>query len=106
MTNAGIRTLNVKIPNGNLQIDAYLAEPGNEGTHPAVIVIQEIFGVNIHIRDVTERLAKEGYVAIAQETPLIETAVVWRGEEEIPVLRKFLKVVIPFSPISHLKVDE
>lgn len=65
ITNTGIRTSNVKIPNGNLQIDAYLAEPGNEGTHPAVIVIQEIFGVNIHIRDVTERLAKEGYVAIA-----------------------------------------
>ncbi|MEI2579281.1 LysR family transcriptional regulator [Scytonema sp. PRP1] len=33
------------------------------------------------------------YRAIAQQTPLIETAVVWRGEEEIPVLRKFLKVV-------------
>ncbi|MGE5657465.1 MAG: dienelactone hydrolase family protein [Actinomycetota bacterium] len=69
MTNTAIdttiRTSSVKIPNGDLQIDAYLAEPTKEGTFPAIIVIQEIFGVNPHIRDVTERLAKEGYVAIA-----------------------------------------
>ena len=31
----------------------------------AVVVIQEIFGVNHHIRDVTERFAREGYLAIA-----------------------------------------
>ncbi|WP_421658781.1 dienelactone hydrolase family protein [Leptothermofonsia sp. ETS-13] len=55
----------VKVPNGALQIDSYLAEPKGEGVFPAVIVIQEIFGVNSHIRDVTERIAKEGYVAIA-----------------------------------------
>lgn len=65
MTNAEIRTSHVKIPNQDVQIDAYLAEPAQAGTFPAVIVIQEIFGVNSHIRDVTERFAKEGYVAIA-----------------------------------------
>jgi carboxymethylenebutenolidase len=64
-TDTVIRTAQVKIPNGDLQIDAYLAEPIAQGTFPAVIVVQEIFGVNIHIREVTERLAKEGYVAIA-----------------------------------------
>jgi carboxymethylenebutenolidase len=65
MTNREIRTSQVKVPNGDLQIDAYLAEPVQKGTFPAVIVIQEIFGVNIHIREVTEKFAKEGYVAIA-----------------------------------------
>ncbi|MHC5825727.1 MAG: dienelactone hydrolase family protein, partial [Nostoc sp.] len=65
MTNREIRTAKVKVPNGDLQIDAYLAEPAKEGTFPAVIVIQEIFGVNIHIREVAEKFAKEGYVAIA-----------------------------------------
>ncbi len=55
----------VTVPNGDLLIDSYLAQPVAVGTYPAVIVIQEIFGVNAHIRDVTERLAKEGYVAIA-----------------------------------------
>lgn len=55
----------VTVPNGSLQIDAYLAQPTSTGTFPAVVVIQEIFGVNSHIRDVTERIAREGYVAIA-----------------------------------------
>jgi DNA-binding transcriptional LysR family regulator len=40
--------------------------------------------------------------AIAQETPLIETAIVWRGEEEIPVLREFLKVVSPADKSTTL----
>ncbi|GAA6618249.1 dienelactone hydrolase family protein [Scytonema sp. NUACC26] len=62
---AAIRTSYVKIPNNGLQIDAYLAEPSGEGRFSAIIVVQEIFGVNIHIREVTERFAKEGYVAIA-----------------------------------------
>ncbi|MEH2053365.1 dienelactone hydrolase family protein [Nostoc sp.] len=65
MTNTEIRTAQVKVPNGDLQIDAYLAEPVQKGTYPAVIVIQEIFGVNIHIREVAEKFAKDGYVAIA-----------------------------------------
>jgi carboxymethylenebutenolidase len=60
-----IRTIGAKVPNGDLLIDAYLAEPIGTGPFPAVIVIQEIFGVNSHIRDVTERIAKEGFVAIA-----------------------------------------
>ncbi|MGD1937620.1 MAG: dienelactone hydrolase family protein [Cyanophyceae cyanobacterium] len=46
-------------------IDAYVAIPQGEGTFPVVVVIQEIFGVNSHIRDVTERVAQLGYVAIA-----------------------------------------
>ncbi len=61
-----IETTLVTIPNQSLQIDAYLAKPITTETRlPAVIVIQEIFGVNHHIRDVTERIAKLGYLAIA-----------------------------------------
>lgn len=65
MTNVEINTGYVKVPNNDLEIDAYLAQPASTGTYGAVIVIQEIFGVNSHIRDVTERIAKQGYVAIA-----------------------------------------
>ena len=65
MTNVEINTQHVKVPNNGLEIDAYLAQPASTGTYGAVIVIQEIFGVNSHIRDVAERIAKQGYVAIA-----------------------------------------
>ncbi|QUS59395.1 dienelactone hydrolase family protein [Synechocystis sp. PCC 7339] len=60
-----IKTTLVNIPNQDLQIAGYLAQPVAVGHYPVVIVIQEIFGVNSHIRDVTERIAKEGCVAIA-----------------------------------------
>ncbi len=45
----------------------YVARPAQEGHHPGLIVNQEAFGVNAHIRDVTERFARQGYVAIAPE---------------------------------------
>ncbi len=60
-----LTTSNIQIQNGDLQIDAYLARPEDDTPRPAVIVVQEIFGVNDHIRDVTERVAALGYVAIA-----------------------------------------
>jgi carboxymethylenebutenolidase len=62
---SAIRTASIQVANGDLQIDAYLAEPLAAEPAPAIIVIQEIFGVNAHIRDVTERFARLGYVAIA-----------------------------------------
>jgi len=45
----------------------YLARPKSGGPYPAVLVFMEIFGVNSHIRDVTERVAREGYVALAPD---------------------------------------
>jgi carboxymethylenebutenolidase len=65
MTVLEIETQWVQIQNEDLAIDAYLAKPKDEGTFPAIVVIQEIFGVNEHIRDVSERFAKAGYIAIA-----------------------------------------
>ena len=46
------------------KLGAYRADPAG-APKGAIVVIQEIFGVNHHIRSVTDRLAKEGYVAIA-----------------------------------------
>ncbi|MGF1492374.1 MAG: dienelactone hydrolase family protein [Microcoleaceae cyanobacterium] len=65
MAELEIQTKRVTVPNGELNIDAYLATPQTEEPCSAIIVIQEIFGVNAHIRDVTERIAKLGYLAIA-----------------------------------------
>ena len=46
------------------EVDAYLARPAGTA-RGGVVVIQEIFGVNGHIRDVCERFAGEGYLAVA-----------------------------------------
>ncbi len=46
------------------EFDAYVAAP--EGTpRAAIVVVQEAFGVNHHIRSVADRLAREGYLAVA-----------------------------------------
>lgn len=60
-----VKTETVEVSNGNFKLPAYLALPNQAGSGPAVVVLQEIFGVNAHIRDVTERLARLGYIAIA-----------------------------------------
>ncbi|MBD2772886.1 dienelactone hydrolase family protein [Iningainema tapete] len=65
MTNIEINTTRVKIPSQDLQIDAYLAQPLQEKNFGAVIVFHEIFGVNENIRDISELIAKQGYIAIA-----------------------------------------
>ena len=49
------------------KIEAYEARPKDGGPRPAIIVLMEAFGVNKHIKDVTERIASEGYVAIAPD---------------------------------------
>jgi len=47
---------------------AYVAYPENADSNtPAILVLQEAFGVNHHIRNVTDRFAREGYIAIAPE---------------------------------------
>jgi carboxymethylenebutenolidase len=46
---------------------AYVARPGQAGAHPGLLLFQEAFGVNHHIRNVSDRFAAEGYVVIAPE---------------------------------------
>ena len=58
----------VEIPGG---MPAFVARPEG-GPRAAVLVIQEAFGLNGHIKDVTQRIAGEGYVALAPD-------LYWRG---------------------------
>jgi carboxymethylenebutenolidase len=55
----------VELPTGDRPIPAYRALPQTGGPFPVVLVVQEIFGVHEHIRDVCRRLAKIGYFALA-----------------------------------------
>lgn len=52
--------------NGDL-VPGYLAKPDGDGPFPAVVVIQEWWGLNAHIKDVAERFAKEGFAALAPD---------------------------------------
>ncbi len=62
-----LKTERVEIAVGDATMGAYLARPADDEPRPGVVVFMEIFGVNDHIRDVTDRVAAEGYVALAPD---------------------------------------
>ena len=63
----GLDAGEVKIPVSDGQMPAYRAQPAGKTGLPTVVVIQEIFGVHEHIKDLCRRLAKQGYLAVAPE---------------------------------------
>jgi carboxymethylenebutenolidase len=63
----GLTAGEVKVPVGDQKIPAYRAMPNKGGPFPVVLVVQEIFGVHEHIKDICRRFAKLGYFAIAPE---------------------------------------
>ncbi len=63
----GLTTGEVKIPTASGDIPAYRAMPANGRNLATILVVQEIFGVHEHIKDVCRRFAKLGYLAIAPE---------------------------------------
>jgi carboxymethylenebutenolidase len=61
----GLLANEVKIPVAGGEIPGYAAMPATGGPFPTVLVIQEIFGVHEHIKDMCRRFAKLGYFAVA-----------------------------------------
>ncbi len=55
----------VVTPDGMMRV--YRAEPADSRPRRAIVVLQEAFGVNAHIQDVTDRAAARGFVAIAPD---------------------------------------
>jgi carboxymethylenebutenolidase len=67
------RWIDIPARGGNFQ--GYLALP-KKGKGPAVIIIQEIFGVNSHIQSVADQYAADGYVALAPD-------IFWRTQPRV-----------------------
>jgi carboxymethylenebutenolidase len=57
--------LELDTPDGKMA--AYEAKPKDSGPYPGIVVLMEAFGLNEHIKKVTERIAQEGYVAVAPD---------------------------------------
>lgn len=68
--------ITVKASDGG-SFEAYVSKPAG-GKGPAVVVIQEIFGVNANIRAIADKLAGEGYIAIAPD-------LFWRQEKRVDI---------------------
>jgi carboxymethylenebutenolidase len=64
---AGLVAGEIKIPVTGGELPGYRAVPDKGGPFPVVLVVQEVFGVHEHIRDICRRFAKLGYLAVAPE---------------------------------------
>ncbi len=85
------------------QMAAYMARPKDAKRLPGIIVLQEAYGVNPHIRDVTERLAAEGYVAIAPEL-FHRTAPGFQGDyTNFPAVMPHMRAVTPATAEADLR---
>ena len=63
----GLTAGEIKVPAVGGEMPAYRAQPAVGKNFPVILVVQEIFGVHEHIKDICRRLAKQGYLAIAPE---------------------------------------
>jgi carboxymethylenebutenolidase len=89
----------IKTGNVTLQVadgsamDAYVARPTEGHSHPGLLVFQEAFGVNAHIRSFTDRCAREGLIAIAPQM-FHRTAPGFEGSyDDFPSVRPHLEAL-------------
>lgn len=96
----GIVAGEVKIPTADGMMPAYRALPAGKGPFPTVLVVQEIFGVHEHIKDICRRFAKAGYFAVAPELYARQGDVA--GMTDIP---KIISTVVSKVPDAQVMSD-
>ena len=90
-------TLNLETPNGATTAHVALPDDSNK-RHAAVILIQEWWGINDHIRDIASRYAREGYTCIA---PDLYRGIVTRDAQEASKLMHDLAIEDGMSTIKR-----
>src|SRR5271155_88136 len=96
----GLDAGEVKVPVADGSIPAYRAMPAQGGPFPTVLVVQEIFGVHEHIKDICRRLAKAGYYAIAPELYARQG-----NPAEINDIQELIKTIVSKVPDSQVMSD-
>ena len=92
----------LKVSDGT-SMNSYVASPAAGAKAPGLLVFQEAFGVNAHIRDVAERFAKQGYVAIAPEL-FHRTAPGFNGDyANFPAVMPHLQALTPDGIIADAR---
>ena len=92
----GLTAGEVKIKVADGEIPAYRAMPAGGKNLPTVLVVQEIFGVHEHIRDVCRRFAKDGYLAIAPE--------LYARQGDVSKLKEFNDIIAVVNKVPDVQV--
>ena len=96
----GLEAGPVEVPAGDIDLPAYAAAPRGGGPFPVVLVVQEIFGVHEHIRDVCRRFAKLGYLAVAPELYLRQGDV-----SQLSDIKEIIRTVVAKVPDAQVMAD-
>jgi carboxymethylenebutenolidase len=96
----GLDAGEVKIPVADGSIPAYRAMPDKGGPFPTVLVVQEVFGVHEHIKDLCRRFAKAGYFAIAPELYARQG-----DPAKISDLQELIKTIVSKVPDAQVMSD-
>ncbi len=64
---AEVKSRDITFSSGKADVKGFLAVPEGKGPFPAIVVIQEWWGLNQWVKDQAKRLAKEGYVTLAPD---------------------------------------
>jgi carboxymethylenebutenolidase len=98
------RTQNITLQvSDGTSMNAFVAMPAEDVKAPGLLVFQEAFGVNAHIRDVATRFAKQGYVAIAPEL-FHRTAPGFDGDyNNFPAVMPHMQALTPDGTIADAR---
>jgi len=86
----GLEVADGKVASGDFQIPIYQSRPATAGKYPVVLVIPEVFGMHEHIKHITRRFAREGFLSITFEPYAREGGVL-----NLPNIEAVRKVVDP-----------
>jgi carboxymethylenebutenolidase len=78
----------VEYKSGEMAIPAYLSRAANKTSAPAVLVIHEVFGLNDHIKSIADRLAREGFNALAPDLFVRASSPPPKDAPDVAALRK------------------
>src|SRR6476661_4090545 len=97
--NRTVTTRWVDVPSGDgRSFDAFVALPP-AGSGPALLLFQEIFGVNAHIRGVAQQYAQDGFVVLAPD-------LFWRQQRRVELGYEGAERERAMAMMKALKPDE
>lgn len=95
----GLAIEETTIPNGaDKPLPAYLARPAKAGRHPAIVVVNEIFGIHDYIKDVCRRFARAGYLAVAPDF-------FYRSGANLPAMSDMKQIMAVVQQAPDAQVD-
>jgi carboxymethylenebutenolidase len=79
-----VNAMAVEFPDDGTMLKGYLAKPNQSGSFPVILVCHENRGLTEHIQDVTRRLAKAGYAALAVDLLSRQGGSAFLGSDQVP----------------------